>query len=127
MPERSPEVERFVRDWLEAKQAADSAAIGAGLSDHDDALAIGTEGSEWWAGPDFVRAHVAGGAFSAIVEHVEAHRQGAVAWAAVRAVIETGEADGMPLRLTLVLVSQDDAGWQIVQSHASVPDGEHHD
>jgi ketosteroid isomerase-like protein len=123
MPERSPEVEQVVRVWLEAKQAGDAAAIRARLSDYGDALAIGTEASEWWAGAgDFAEAHVAGGAFAATLEHVEAHRHGAVAWAAVRAVIETGEAGGMPVRLTLVLVSQGDAGWRIVQSHVSVPD-----
>jgi ketosteroid isomerase-like protein len=124
MPERSPEVEQVVRDWLEAKQAADRSGIGAGLSDYGDALGIGTEASEWWAGAgDFVEAHVTGSGFAAVVDHVEAHRHDAVAWAAVRATIETGEAGGMPVRLTLVLVSQGEAGWRIVQSHVSVPEG----
>ena len=125
MPEQSHEIEQVVREWLDAKQVADRAGIGARLSDYGGALAIGTDASEWWAGAgEFVEAHVAGRAFAADVEHVEAHRHGPVAWAAVRAVIETGEAGGLPVRLTLVLVSQGDADWRIVQSHVSVPDSQ---
>jgi hypothetical protein len=40
------------------------------------------------------------------------------AGAAVRAVIDTGAPPRLPLRLTLVLTS-DDGEWRIVQSHAS--------
>lgn len=117
MPERAPEVERFVADWLLAKQAADVGAIAAGLARYEDALAIGTDVAEWHAGdPEFVEAHTAGAPFAAMLEHVEAHREGPVAWAAVRAKIEGGAA----IRLTLVLV-QDGDTWRIVQSHASRP------
>ena len=49
-----------------------------------------------------------------------AHREGSVAWADVRAVIETGEPEGFPVRLSLVLLDSGD-GWRIVQSHASGP------
>jgi ketosteroid isomerase-like protein len=123
MPQRSPEVEQIVRNWLDAKQAADGTAIRAGLSDYCEALAIGTDASEWWAGAAaFADAHAAGSGFTASLEHVEAHSHGPVAWAAVRALVETGEAGGMPVRLTLVLVQAGDGGWRVAHSHASVPD-----
>jgi ketosteroid isomerase-like protein len=77
VPERSQEIEQVVRDWLDAKQAADGDAIRAGLSGYDHALAIGTE---------------------------------------------AGEASGLPVRLTLVLVREDEGRWHIVQSHASIPE-----
>ena len=122
MPGRCAEVEQFVRQWLAEKQAARLEGIADCLSSYDGALAIGTDRDEWWAGNGAFRsAHTSGGPFAAAVESVEAHSEGPVAWAAERAVIDTGEPGGLPVRLTLVLVSEQD-GWRIVQSHASVPD-----
>jgi ketosteroid isomerase-like protein len=122
VPEHAPEVERVVREWLDAKQAADGAGIRAGLSEYVGTLAIGTDASEWWAGSDaFTAAHVSGAPFTAVLEDVEAHRAGAVAWAAVRAVIDTEEPGGMPVRLTLVLLHGEEGQWRIAHSHASVP------
>jgi ketosteroid isomerase-like protein len=84
--------------------------------------AIGTEAAEWWSGADaFADAHASGGPFSVSVESVEAHREGAVAWAAVRAIIHTGEHGGLPVRLTLVLAQESESRWRVVQSHASTP------
>jgi hypothetical protein len=123
MAERSPEVEQMVRAWLAAKQAADDAAVRAGLSGYPGALAIGTDASEWWVGETaFADAHAGGQSFTAALDHVEAHRRGDVAWAAARAVIATGEPAGMPIRLTLVLEREGEGTWRIVQSHASLPD-----
>jgi ketosteroid isomerase-like protein len=56
-----------------------------------------------------------------VLESVEAHRDGSVAWAAVRGVIETGEPGGLPVRLTLVLAQESGSQWRVVQSHASTP------
>jgi ketosteroid isomerase-like protein len=120
VPERAPEVEDFVRDWLDAKQAGNGRRIGEGLSGYDGALAIGTDASEWWAGRDaFTEAHTATGPFAATITALEAHREGPVAWAVVRAAIETGDASPLSVRLTLVLVRHADS-WRIVQSHASL-------
>jgi ketosteroid isomerase-like protein len=121
MPEHAPEVEAVVRRWLAAKQAGDADGIGELLSLYPGALAIGTDVEEWWPGAEaFAGAHTATGPFAASVELVEAHREGPAAWAAVRAIIETGQPGGFPVRLTLVLVQAGD-GWKIVQSHASTP------
>jgi ketosteroid isomerase-like protein len=122
MPVRAPEVEQVVRDWLVAKQAGDPEGIGATLSSYDGVLAIGTDAGEWFAGSArFAEAHAPGAPFTAVFESVDAHRDGAIAWAAVRGAIQTGEPGGWPVRLTLVL-AQDGAGdWRIVQSHASTP------
>jgi ketosteroid isomerase-like protein len=120
MPQRSTDVEAAVRDWLDAKQAGDSAAIRAGLSAYDDALAIGTGAAEWWVGAaSFADAHAATAPFSAAIEQVDAHQEGAVGWAAVRALVRWDNAE-TPVRLTLVLI-REDRGWQIVQSHVSTP------
>src|SRR3954467_14975035 len=114
MPERAPEVERVVREWLAAKQTADPPAIAATLSDYDGALAIGTDAGEWFSGsPAFAEAHTRGGPFSATIEHVEAHREGDVAWAAARVAIETGESSALGLRLSLVLAQNSSGEWRI--------------
>src|SRR3954451_14924158 len=122
MPHRAPDIEELVRDWLDDKQAARADGIGRLLSGYDGALAIGTEGDEWWSGAEAFRtAHVSGAPFTASIDSLEAHQEGDVAWAAVRAVIATGEPGGFAIRLSLVLVHEDD-GWRIVQSHASAPE-----
>lgn len=121
MPERSREVEKVVRAWLEAKQAADANGIARRLSAYEGALAIGTDEDEWWSGADrSVGAHVGGGPFTAAISALEAHAHDSVAWAAAEATIETGAPGGLAVRLTLVLVEEVD-GWRIVQSHASSP------
>lgn len=123
MAEPAPEVEQVVRDWLNSKQLGDRAGITARLSRYEGALAVGTGAEEWFRGADeFTDAHASPGAFAAVIDSVEAHSSGPVAWAAVRAVIETGGPGGFPLRLTLVLVrDQGNGDWRIVQSHASAP------
>jgi ketosteroid isomerase-like protein len=122
MPARDPEIEQLVHDWLVAKQTADAAGIDALLGDYEDALAIGTETGEWWSGDQaFTAAHTGGTAFSATVEHVEAHSESSTAWAAARALVDFGGGDHLTVRLTLVLVKNHGA-WTIVQSHASVGD-----
>jgi ketosteroid isomerase-like protein len=122
VPQRAQNVEQVVRDWLAAKQAGDADAIRANLSAYEGAQAIGTDPAEWWSGTDaFTEAHASGGPFTAMLDSVEAHREGSVAWAAVRGVIETGEPGGLPVRLTLVLTQDGESHWRVVQSHASTP------
>jgi hypothetical protein len=93
------------------------------LSSSESALAIGTSADEWHRGAgEFENGHSGTGPFAAVIESVEAHRSGSVAWAAVRSVIDTGEPGGFPVRMTLVLTCDEDAGdWRIIQSHASAP------
>src|SRR3954453_3486057 len=105
MPERAPDVEQFVREGLHAKQTGHWTRIRAALSEYGGALAVGTDAADWWSGARaFADGHTAGGPFAATIDHVEAHREGLLAWAAVRAVVETGEPGGLGIRLTLVLV-----------------------
>lgn len=119
MPRRAADVEDVVRTWLDDKQAARAEGIARRLAGYEGALAIGTEPDEWWSGSAAFRtAHVSGSPFTARVDAVEAHQEGRVAWAAVRAVIRTDEPEGLPVRLTLVLIDSDD-GWRVVQSHVS--------
>jgi ketosteroid isomerase-like protein len=121
MPERARDVEEAVREWLEAKQAADADGIARHLSAYKGVLAVGTDAGEWFSGADrFAEAHTGGGPFRASITALEAHHHGPVAWAAVDATIDTGEPEGMAIRLTLVLVEELD-GWRVVQSHASTP------
>jgi ketosteroid isomerase-like protein len=126
MPVRAPEVEDFVRQWLDAKRRGDGSQIGAALSDYDGVLAIGTDADEWISGARaFADVHTAGGPFSATIEHVEAHREGDVAWAAVRAKVAWAESS-LTVRLSLVLLRDErgGVGWRIVQSHASVAEAQ---
>ena len=121
MPQRDFEVEACVLSWLDAKQAADADGIRRSLSRYAETLAIGTDASEWFAGQDaFVDAHTSSPAFNAIVERIEAHREGPVAWAAIDAVVDTGTPTVLTVRMTLVLVRDGD-DWHIVQTHASAP------
>jgi hypothetical protein len=71
MPEPAPEVERFVRDWLDAKMAGDAGGILAGLSGYDGALGIGTDAGEWLEGQGFADGHAATEPFGAELELVE--------------------------------------------------------
>jgi|SRR5437764_7200635 len=123
MAEPAPEVEQVVRDWLASKQLGDREATAALLSSYEGVLAVGTGAEEWFRGPDeFSDAHTSTGAFAAMIDSVEAHSSGSVAWAAVRVLVETGEPGGFPVRLTLVLTRDEgDGDWRIVQSHASAP------
>jgi ketosteroid isomerase-like protein len=122
VPWRAPEVEDIVRGWLATKQAGDADAVRASLSGYEGVQAIGTEAGGWWSGADaFADAHASGGPFSASLESVEAHREGSVAWAAVRALVHTGEPGGLSVRLTLVLAQESESSWRVVQSHASTP------
>ena len=119
MPERARDVEEVVREWLAAKQAGDADGVSRHLSAYKGAVGIGTAADEWWQGADaFAAAHTGDGVFAATVTSVEAHRHGPVAWAAVDATMDASEGDGMPLRLTLVLL-EELGGWRVVQSHAS--------
>jgi ketosteroid isomerase-like protein len=119
--ERSVDVENVVRAWLRSKQSAEAEGIRRSLSTYDGALAVGTEDQEWWAGPNFTEAHVAGRPFELTLEHVEAHREGSVGWAAARARVGSGGDGETAVRLTLVLM-QEAGRWQIVQTHVSVPE-----
>ena len=117
MPERARDVEEVVREWLDAKQAADADGIALHLSAYKGAMAIGTHAGEWWSGADeFAAAHTSGGPLTASLNIIEAHRHGPVAWAAVDATLDSGE----NVRLTLVLL-EELGGWRVVQSHASMP------
>jgi ketosteroid isomerase-like protein len=116
---RAPDVERVISDWLEAKHVGDAPRIRTSLSSDDAALAIGTGAEEWYAGATtFADAHASAPPFTAAIEHLEAYAVGPVGWAAVRAVVQTGDGGGVPVRLTLVLANED-GSWRIVQSHAS--------
>jgi ketosteroid isomerase-like protein len=123
MPERARDVEQVVREWLDAKQSGDAAAISRRLSAYKGVLAVGTDAGERWSGVDrFSEAHTAGGPFNASVKALEAHAHGPVAWAAVDATVHGDGGDDLNIRLTLVLIEELD-GWRVVQSHASMPAG----
>jgi ketosteroid isomerase-like protein len=118
--ERARDVEQVVVDWLRAKQMGDSQRISGALSSDDPVLAIGTEAAEWYAGvTSFAEAHASAPPFTAVIEQVEAYADGPLAWAAVRAVVQTDEPGGLLVRLTLVLAKKN-GSWRIVHSHASI-------
>jgi hypothetical protein len=85
----------------------------ADLSVYADALAIGTEAAEWWAGLAAFTDDAGTARFAAAIEHVDAHQEGAVGWAAVRGFV--------PLRGGVA------RGHARVASSAGVPDNPGHD
>jgi SnoaL-like domain len=122
VPERSPEIERFVREFIEAKARGDTEAVERAISHGEGVLAIGTDAAEWGEGHEVVAALHAPGEQATrvrpVLEAVEAFREGDVGWAAVRGRFEFEETH-VPVRLTVV-VRMEDGGWKAVQTHASI-------
>lgn len=121
MPEHAPDIDAFLRAWLEAKLRGDRDAILAGLSPYPGVLAIGTDTDEWWAGAEaFTAAHGGAGPLQAQIEHLDTHTEGSVGWGAARVVADFGN-ERLVVRLSVV-AHREDGGWRVVQTHASVGD-----
>ncbi len=124
MPERSPEIEQFLRDTLDAMVRSDVDEIGRRTSRDACVLSIGSDASEWAEGYDEImrlfRESTPEGELGVRVglEDVTGFREGSVGWAAGHGYFEM-EGRRVPVRLTAVL-HQEDGDWKAVQSHASI-------
>ena len=107
---------------MNAMSNADQEAALKRLSEHPDALMIGTDAAEWWRG-DAIRAIWArqleelGAPFTA--EEIEAWEEGTVGWASVKETVTWGE-ERFDSRATYVL-RLEHGEWKIVQVHWSFP------
>src|SRR5262245_34533495 len=107
---------------MSAMSSADPEAALRRLSEHPDALMIGTDAAEWWRG-EAIRALWArqleevGAPFTG--DEIEAWEEGTVGWASVKETGTWGE-ERFESRATYVL-HLEHGEWKIVQVHWSFP------
>ena len=124
MPERSSEIERVLRDTVDAMARSDFDEVGRLTSRDDCVLAIGTDASEWSEGYDQImrlfRDSTPEGelGISVGLDDVRGFREGSVGWAASRGYFEL-QGRRVAVRLTAVM-REEDGEWKAVQSHASI-------
>ncbi len=124
MAERSPAIEKFVRQMVEAFERGDIAFFERTTSHEPGTLDIATDPDEWAEGYDaFVqleRDMMQGqpSIDSLRLEEVAAFAEGSVGWGAGRGYLEI-QGMRIPFRTTVV-VHQEDGEWKAVQSHASI-------
>ncbi len=125
MPERSPEIERVLRDSIHAIARSDFDEVGRLTSRDDCTLSIGTDASEWCDGHDQImqlyRTATPEAEFGIIgvgLDDVTAFHEGSVGWAAGHGYFEMQGAR-VPIRLTAVM-HQEDGEWKAIQSHYSI-------
>jgi hypothetical protein len=93
-------------------------------SNHDGALAIGTDPNEWWQGYDAItqifQAQSEALQNMAVVDpQTQAYSEGSVGWTATRTMFRLPAGTEFPIRLTIVY-HQEDGEWKVVQWHGSV-------
>lgn len=124
MPEASAEIERILRDFVDAIASSNGDEIERRTSRDSCAVAIGSDPNEWTEGYDrimqLMRESTPEGevGITAGLDDVKAFSEGSVGWAAGRGYFEIG-GNRVSVRLTAV-VHQEDGEWKIVQSHASI-------
>ena len=120
--EPSEEIRRIVHRWLIANSEGDAHAVIAKISEHPGLLAIGTDGDEWWHGPERLvwrRQVEESGGFPITWDEIEAWEEGTVAWAGAKMVFREQEKT-FDARATFVL-HLEHGEWKIVQAHWSIP------
>jgi ketosteroid isomerase-like protein len=124
MPESSVEIEQVLRDVVEAIANSDLDEIGRRTSRDPCAVAIGSDPGEWTEGYDEIMRLMrdstpdAEVGITAGLDEVKAFAEGTVGWAAGHGYFEIG-GKRVPVRITAV-VHQEDGGWKMVQTHASI-------
>lgn len=114
---------RAVLDGMnEAQNAGDAERVRSMLSERPDAVHIGTDAEEWWTSKqwvDDVAAADGGDDIRGVLDDIDIHVQGDVAWAEARGRFTNAGGGERPIRATAVLV-REDGEWKVVQSHASI-------
>jgi ketosteroid isomerase-like protein len=126
--ETAPEIRQLLLDYYAASASGDVAFLEQFISSDPQALVIGTDPGEWWAGgaqivATWSAAWRSRGGFPVVGADPQCYRAGPVAWAADQAAFKLPDGRQLPFRLTVVL-HQEHARWRLVQAHFSfgVPD-----
>ena len=131
--ERAPELEDLVRDWFAAASRGDASLIDRHVSALPDARLIGSDPTEWLAGPAiarFLRGEAEGGGGNATFtpSETEAYSEGSVGWAATRLTITLPDGGSVSPRWSAVfhregndVFHREGNEWRFVQTHASIP------
>ena len=130
MATRAPDIEAIVREIVGSVERGEAQLMEERLSEDPDALAIGTDASEWAQGREQVMAFFRDSGpdgslkLTIPVHEVAAYAEGDVGWAVARIAFEV-EGREVPVRMTTVM-RREDGEWRLMQMHASigVPNGE---
>jgi hypothetical protein len=123
--DRVAELRALMQRVYEAFERGDGAYLEGLVARDADALMVGTDPREWWAGRETIvrvfRAQLAevGGRVRVEPGEQEAPAAGPVGWIAARAVFRLPAGAALPLRITAVF-RRERGAWRIVQWHASV-------
>jgi adenylate cyclase len=120
--ERSAEIRGVVERWFDSMTDADVDSVLGRLSEHPDALSIGTDPDEWWHLPEAVaiwRQQFEEATFRYQVEEVEAWEEGTVGWAGAKVAIALPDRT-VSARVTCVL-HLERGEWKIVLSQLALP------
>jgi len=122
--ECAPELEELVRAWFAAASSGDASLVDLHVSTRPEARLIGSDPTEWLAGPaiaEFLRGEAERSAGNATFtpSETEAYREGAVGWASTRLTITLPDGGSVSPRWSAVFLREDDT-WRFVQTHASI-------
>ena len=124
MAEPSPEIERVLRDMLDALSRSDPEGVGRRTSRDRCVVGIGSDPAEWAEGYDNLMRLWGEATPDAELgvrvglDDVKGFREGSVGWAAGHGYFEMA-GERVPVRMTAVL-HQEDGEWKAVQTHASI-------
>ncbi len=90
----------------------------------DGLLTIGTDGKEWWHGPETLRRMITAqfGEMGPVIFtdcEPEAYAEGPVGWGADHPTMNFADGTKVPVRGTFVF-QQEDGDWKVVQMHWSI-------
>lgn len=122
--EQSKEISDLISRFYGSMENGDIAYIDNLLSHKAEALAIGTDPQEWWAGYDTI-----GPVFKAQIKEMagikgealetNAYREGTVGWGSSQLVMRLPNGKTLPMRSTAVF-HQENGSWKMIQFHLSI-------
>jgi ketosteroid isomerase-like protein len=116
------EIRKLLNEVIEALNSGDAPRLRTMLSERPDAVHIGTDAAEWWTGVQVVDAVAAAGSgddIRLVVDDIDIHVLGDIAWAEGRGRFTRADGAERPVQTTGVLV-REDGQWKLVQSHTSI-------
>ncbi len=120
---QAPEIKALILEWYRRIEAGEMEAAAEGmLSGEQGFLAIGTDETEWIEDRgSILRAYTETANLGPPViniQHIQAYREGTVAWAADSVVMKRPNDPAKTMRHTFVL-HQEGSQWKVVHAHYS--------